>query len=80
MKKKYIIPITIFAILVITNPSIDALYDYLPSQLNGSEQSIRKYARVSRDFNFMIFSIYSVRIGKTENYYLGVISNFIKVN
>lgn len=77
IKRKYYIIGSIVLFLIITNPSRSAFGSYI-------HQS--GYEGIGRDFNGIIFSVYSdeyydIKSGKyLKRVYLGALGNFIKIS
>jgi hypothetical protein len=78
----------VFAIIIITNPSLSNFEDFAPSQFNDSKYMIDKELQSSRLKNYFVYSIYEVSVTtirgnfyyKEVDRYYGVLGNFYFIN
>ncbi len=76
LKRNHYIIIAIVAVMILTNPSRSSFGSYLHQT---------GYSDIGRDFNGIIFSVYSTKqydryTRKAKKaYYLGILGNFIKM-
>ena len=70
LKRKHYILGGIFIILLATNPSRSSYNSFLH---RGGD------AKTGRDFNGLIFSVYSSKYWGTKSYHIGILGNFIRV-
>lgn len=70
LKKKHYILGGIVLLLAITNPSRSSYASFLHRTAN-------KY--IGRDFNGLLFSVYSNDYSNDKHYHIGILGNFIRV-
>jgi len=69
VSKKYSVLIGIVLVFVLTNPSRSSFASYLHRTGLGN---------IGRDFNGLLFSVYSKGRDAEKEYYIGVLGNFFK--